>query len=67
MSPNAGVIDRIVRFVLGLALLGLYGAVAAPWRYLTLLGLVLIGTAFSGFCPLYRLLHISTSQPLAHK
>ena len=47
--------DRIVRFIPGVMLLGLYGALAAPWKYLTLAGLVLIATAMTGYCPLYSL------------
>jgi hypothetical protein len=57
---NVGRIDRIIRLVLGVGLLGLYGALDPPLKYFTLLGLVLVATAFSGFCPLYRLLGLST-------
>lgn len=62
MVQNAGRVDRAVRLVLGVMLLGLFGALESPWRYLTLLGLVLIATALSGVCPLYRLLGISTCR-----
>jgi hypothetical protein len=58
---NCGTLDRAVRLVLGIALLGLYGALDAPGRYVTLLGLPLIATALTGFCPLYTLLGISTT------
>jgi len=34
-------------------ILGLYGALAPPWKYLTLLGLIPLGTSLTGFCPLY--------------
>ena len=44
--------DRALRFVLGALVLGLYGALPAPWRYLTLVGLVPLGSAITGFCPL---------------
>ena len=33
-------------------ILGLYGALPEPWRYLTLVGLVPFGTALTGFCPI---------------
>jgi len=33
-------LDRGARLVIGVALLGLYGALESPWRYLTLLGLI---------------------------
>lgn len=62
MVHNTGRVDRAVRLVLGIMLLGLYGALEAPWRYLTLLGLVLVATALTGFCPLYRLLGVRTGR-----
>jgi hypothetical protein len=43
--------DRVFRLILGLLILGLYGALPAPWRYLTLTGLVPLGSALTGFCP----------------
>jgi hypothetical protein len=57
---NVGAADRIIRLVLGIMMLGLYGALESPWKYLTLLGLVLIATAVTRFCPLYRVLGLST-------
>jgi len=58
---NCGTVDRVLRLVLGIGLLGLYGALDAPGRYVTLLGLPLIATAVTGFCPLYSLLGASTA------
>ena len=58
---NCGTVDRALRMVLGIGLLGLYGALAAPGRYVTLLGLPLIATAVTGFCPLYSLLGVATT------
>lgn len=63
MTKNLGNIDRLLRVVLGIVLLGLYGALDAPWRYLTLIGLVLIASAFVGNCPIYGLVGISTRRP----
>jgi hypothetical protein len=37
-------------------ILGLFGALTSPWRYLTLIGLIPFGTALTGFCPLYAML-----------
>lgn len=62
MPRNMGVWDRVVRVVLGVLLLGLYGAIEPPLRYLTLLGLVLIASAILGRCPLYSALGISTGK-----
>jgi hypothetical protein len=58
MKTNVGGIDRILRIVLGLALIGLTltGTIGA-WGWL---GLVPLGTALVGFCPLYPMLGINT-------
>jgi hypothetical protein len=63
MTRNVGTIDRILRLVVGVVVLGLYGAVDPPLKYFTLLGLIPLATALSGFCPLYALLGISTCRP----
>jgi len=60
MTRNVGTVDRIIRFIIGVGILGLYGALAAPWKYLTLIGLVPLGTAITGNCPIYSMLGIST-------
>lgn len=62
MPGNMGTADRIIRLVLGIGLLGLYGALDAPLKYVTLLGLVLVGSAIAGFCPAYTLFGISTCR-----
>jgi hypothetical protein len=56
MQVNMTRSDRLVRLVIGVLLLGLFGALESPWRYLTLLGLIPLGTALTGFCPLYAAL-----------
>lgn len=43
--------DRALRLVVGVLLLGLYGSLPTPWRYLTLVGLVPLGSALTGYCP----------------
>jgi len=60
MGKNIGVLDRLVRLVIGALLLGLYGAVDPPLKYLTLIGLLPVGTALLGRCPLYSALGVST-------
>lgn len=65
MTRNMGVLDRAIRLVIGVMLLGLYGATSAPWRYVTLFGLVLVGTGLTGVCPLYSALDISTRRSTA--
>ena len=53
MTRNLRGIERIVRLIVGVMILGLYGALPAPWRYLTLAGLLPLGTALTGSCPIY--------------
>ena len=53
MTCNSSRIERAVRLIAGVMILGLYGALDSPWKYLTLIGLVPLGTALTGFCPLY--------------
>ena len=58
MKTNVGNLDRILRAVLGLTLLGLTltGTIGA-WGWV---GLVPLGTSALGFCPLYTVLGFST-------
>jgi hypothetical protein len=60
MTHNEGTIDRVFRVVLGLALLSLI--FVGPHTWLGLVGLIPLVTAFVGFCPLYRVLGISTRR-----
>ncbi len=55
---NIGTLDRAIRIVLGLALISL--TFVGPHTSLGLLGLVPLATGLVGFCPLYRLLRLST-------
>jgi Protein of unknown function (DUF2892). len=50
---NMGMPERVVRIVVGLMVLGLFGALAAPWKYVTLIGLAPLGTGLLGHCPVY--------------
>lgn len=63
MNKNIGSTDRILRLVAGVILLGAGMSVFSSALMTTLslvVGLVLIGTALVRFCPMYRLLGIST-------
>ncbi|HEU4647704.1 MAG TPA: DUF2892 domain-containing protein [Gemmatimonadales bacterium] len=53
MRTNITLPDRFARFIAGVLLLGLFGALPSPWRYVTLIGLFPLGTALIGSCPLY--------------
>lgn len=57
MKQNVGTADKIVRIVLGLALIG-WGVATQNW--LGAIGIVPLGTAILGFCPLYPIVGINT-------
>lgn len=56
MLRNLGMLERVVRILVGLMMLGLYGALDSPWKYLTLIGLLPVGTGLVGHCPVYKAL-----------
>lgn len=56
MPVNMKVPERVLRIIFGILVLGLYGALPSPWRYLTIIGLIPLGTGITGFCPAYHLL-----------
>ena len=62
MARNVGAFDRVIRVLLGIVILGLYGALESPGRYVTLVGLIPLGTGLLGTCPLYQALGISTAK-----
>jgi len=57
MKTNVGSIDRIIRIILGLSILGA-GYYYQSW--FGLIGLVPLLTAFFGFCPAYLPFGLST-------
>lgn len=58
MQTNEHTIDRAIRIVLGLTLLGLvFAGPKTPWGWI---GVVPLATGLVGYCPLYRLLGMST-------
>ena len=63
---NVGSLDRIIRIVVGAALIlaPLLGVVASASSTLGIImivvGAVLLGTGFISFCPLYRIIGAST-------
>jgi len=61
MTRNIGTIDRILRIIVGLALLsGFFLMPEAPWRWLFLLGVVPLLTGLFGSCALYSMLGVNT-------
>jgi hypothetical protein len=65
MQANMGKADRIIRYIVVLVIIVLFvtrrihGALAVV---LGIIGIVLLLTAFVNFCPLYRILGISTAK-----
>ena len=64
MTRNEGTMDRAIRAGLGtlLLLLALFGSLTSPAVYwgALIVGGVLIVTALTGFCGIYRLLGVNT-------
>ena len=60
---NMGMVDRVIRFILGAALVALalgLMPISTPYNYLGWIGVVPLLTATIGLCPVYSLLGIST-------
>jgi len=60
MQANVGTIDRALRVVAGLILVGLTLAdIIGPWGWL---GLIAIGTGVFRFCPAYAIVGMKTCK-----
>ena len=60
MSKNVGTVDKILRILVGIALLALAlvpSAMQTPWGFI---GIVPLATALMSWCPAYTLLGIRT-------
>lgn len=60
MKANMGTLDRSLRILLGLVLVGL--AVAGTVGWWGWLGVIPLATALVGWCPLYTVLGLSTCK-----
>jgi hypothetical protein len=60
MKNNVGSIDKVVRIVIGIALLSMLFLVEGSAKWFGLIGIVPLGTALMGWCPLYSLIGVST-------
>lgn len=60
MKANIGDTERVIRIVVGLALLSLLFMLEGNAKYLGLIGIVLIVTAALRWCPAWTLLGVNT-------
>jgi hypothetical protein len=67
-EKNVGMIDRVVRIIVGIALLLIFALnmVPTPWSYLVaLIGLIALVTGAVGTCALYSLIGMNTAEKKA--
>jgi len=65
MSSNAGAVDRLGRIVIGLVLLALvFVGPKTAWGFI---GAIPLLTGLVGYCPLYRLVGLSTRPVAANR
>lgn len=62
MQTNVGKVDRLLRFVAGIALLSLLFLLQSPLKWLGLLGIAYIATGLLRWCPAYSVLGINTCE-----
>ncbi len=70
MTTNVGSVDRIVRAIVGVALLvvAFAGMVTGVWAWLLgIVGAVLLVTGAVGFCPIYAVLNMRTTPNVESK
>ena len=63
MSVNVGLLDRLVRIAIGIALIAYavpIGFSATGWNWVGWIGVVPLASGIFGICPLYSLLGVST-------
>ena len=60
MKANVGGIDKALRISGGIVLLALFFVLEGNARWLGLIGLVPLVTAFIGWCPAYALIGVNT-------
>ncbi len=61
MKKNVGSVDRVIRVILGLALI-VFAVITKNWW--GFIGIVLILTAMMSYCPVYSLLRVSTKTKI---
>lgn len=67
MEKNIGSTDKVIRIVVGLAILSLFFILEGNNRWFALIGLGPILTTFIGWCPAYTLIGVSTCKTKTDK
>ena len=62
MKGNMGWVDRVIRIVIGVAVLSLVFVAEGGMRWLGLIGIIPLASALAGYCPLYALLGLNTCR-----
>ena len=63
MTANVGMIDRVIRTVVGILLIAFALRLGFPetgWNWIGWIGVIPILTAIFGYCPAYSLIGLST-------
>ncbi|MBK8016630.1 MAG: DUF2892 domain-containing protein [Betaproteobacteria bacterium] len=60
MKSNVGGIDRLLRIVVGIALLAMFFVAEGTLKYVGLIGIVPLLTGLFRFCPLYSIVGLNT-------
>jgi hypothetical protein len=60
MTRNVGGVDRVIRILLGCAILSLVVLLDGSLRWVGLIGVVPLITGLAGWCPAYTLFHVSS-------
>lgn len=63
LKKNVGNIDSIIRVVLGALAVAIGFYYGGYWLLLGIVGLILVSSGTISFCPVYRLMKISTMDP----
>lgn len=63
LKKNVGYIDSIIRVVLGALAVGLGFYYGGYWFLLGIVGLILVSSGTLSFCPVYRMMKVSTMNP----
>jgi Inner membrane protein YgaP-like, transmembrane domain len=69
MTTNVGMIDRVIRIVIGVALIAFALRLGFPdtgWNWIGWIGVIPLLTAVFGVCPAYSVLGLSTC-PLSRR